>query len=250
MNAHALEVLEFHRVLERVATRASSEQGRERIRRLRPSGDRAFLLEEFERVRETVVLQTERPAWAPPAEAQDGGSRPGPRRAPLPGCAPPLRPTPGRIPPRRARGVSPPGRPGPASPHRRGSRGGDRADRSEGRSRPGLGEPRAPADPGSTAGHPEPHRPGAGGIPVESAGPDSRIGRLCDPPGRTVCHPGSPRGAERGGRHRPRRVRQRSHPLRRAPAGRGAHEHGEGAGERRVPGDPADPPLLLGADPA
>ncbi|MFP3949433.1 MAG: endonuclease MutS2, partial [Longimicrobiales bacterium] len=66
MNAHALEVLEFHRVLERVASRASSEQGRERIRRLRPSPDLVFLREEFARIGETVFLQTARAGWAPP----------------------------------------------------------------------------------------------------------------------------------------------------------------------------------------
>ncbi|MDX1567012.1 MAG: endonuclease MutS2 [Longimicrobiales bacterium] len=66
MNAHALEVLEFHRVLERVASRASSEQGRERIRQLRPSPDRAFLLDEFARIDETLFLQTARAGWAPP----------------------------------------------------------------------------------------------------------------------------------------------------------------------------------------
>ena len=50
MNDHALEVLEFERVLERVAQRAASEPGRARTRSLRPSTDPTSIERELDRV--------------------------------------------------------------------------------------------------------------------------------------------------------------------------------------------------------
>lgn len=65
MNAHALEVLEFERVLERVAQRASSEPGRARILALRPSHDPASVRRELDRVAAVQRFVDERPEWAP-----------------------------------------------------------------------------------------------------------------------------------------------------------------------------------------
>jgi len=66
MNEHALEVLEFERILERVAARASSELGRRRVLALRPATDRAFLVRELKRVEETDRFRSAHPTWAPP----------------------------------------------------------------------------------------------------------------------------------------------------------------------------------------
>ena len=63
MNDHALEVLEFERVLERVARRASSELGRDRVRSLRPRSDRDAIVRELARVDATVRFRGERPDW-------------------------------------------------------------------------------------------------------------------------------------------------------------------------------------------
>lgn len=63
MSLHALEVLEFERVLERVARRASSEAGRRRILSLRPDTDPADVARELERVAATVRFVRERPNW-------------------------------------------------------------------------------------------------------------------------------------------------------------------------------------------
>lgn len=63
MSGHALEVLEFERVLERVARRASSELGRDRVRSLRPRSDRDAIVRELARVDATVRFQGERPDW-------------------------------------------------------------------------------------------------------------------------------------------------------------------------------------------
>jgi len=66
VNAHALSVLEFQRVLDRVAARAGSELGRERVRGLRPGSDRAFLVDELARVDETMAFFRAHPTWSPP----------------------------------------------------------------------------------------------------------------------------------------------------------------------------------------
>ena len=50
MTSHALEVLEFERVLERVASRASSDVGRSRVLALRPSTDVEWVEAELGRV--------------------------------------------------------------------------------------------------------------------------------------------------------------------------------------------------------
>ncbi|NNL29368.1 MAG: hypothetical protein HKO77_00005, partial [Gemmatimonadetes bacterium] len=65
MNAHALDVLEFERVLERVARRAASKPGRARIRALRPSDDPAFVRRELRRVTAVQRFVEDRPEWVP-----------------------------------------------------------------------------------------------------------------------------------------------------------------------------------------
>ncbi len=65
MNDHALEVLEFERVLERVAQRAASEPGRARTRSLRPSIDPTYVKRELDRVTAVQRLVEDRPEWAP-----------------------------------------------------------------------------------------------------------------------------------------------------------------------------------------
>ncbi|MCA1789409.1 MAG: hypothetical protein LC667_06005, partial [Thioalkalivibrio sp.] len=66
MSDHALAVLEFERVLERVAERASSGPGRRRITALRPRSDRAAVARELHRVRVTMRFVEERPDWGMP----------------------------------------------------------------------------------------------------------------------------------------------------------------------------------------
>jgi DNA mismatch repair protein MutS2 len=64
MSGHALEVLEFERVLERVARRASSDLGRERVRALGPREERADVVRELGRVTATMRFREEKPEWA------------------------------------------------------------------------------------------------------------------------------------------------------------------------------------------
>ncbi len=64
MSRHALEVLEFERVLERVAARASSEPGRRRVLELRPSTDEGDVARELARVATTMRFVAEDPSWA------------------------------------------------------------------------------------------------------------------------------------------------------------------------------------------
>ncbi len=63
---HALKVLEFDRVLARVAERASCEPARERIRALVPSGDLEAVRRELARVSATMRFVEEKPAWGLP----------------------------------------------------------------------------------------------------------------------------------------------------------------------------------------
>ena len=65
MNRHALAVLEFHRLLDDVAVRASSELGAARIRSLEPSTDRAWIEREHARVAAVRTLRAEDPPVAP-----------------------------------------------------------------------------------------------------------------------------------------------------------------------------------------
>ena len=65
MNNHALAVLEFHRVLDVVAVRATSEEGAERVRRLRPTTDRPWIEREQSRVFATRSLIASEARWAP-----------------------------------------------------------------------------------------------------------------------------------------------------------------------------------------
>ena len=65
MNAHALEVLEFERVLRRVARRASSDVGRARILALRPRIDPRDVARELGRVAATMRFVDEVPSFAP-----------------------------------------------------------------------------------------------------------------------------------------------------------------------------------------
>ena len=64
MSGHALEVLEFERVLERVARRASSDLGRERVRGLRPRARREDIVRELVRVASVVRFLAEHPEWS------------------------------------------------------------------------------------------------------------------------------------------------------------------------------------------
>ncbi len=66
MREHALDVLEFPRVLERVAARATSEEGRRRILALRPGARLDEAAEELERVAATVRFLERDPHWAMP----------------------------------------------------------------------------------------------------------------------------------------------------------------------------------------
>lgn len=65
MNNHALAVLEFHRVLDVVAERATSEEGMERVRALRPTTDRAWIEREQARVFAVRSLVASEARWAP-----------------------------------------------------------------------------------------------------------------------------------------------------------------------------------------
>ncbi len=65
MNSHALAVLEFDRVLDVVADRATSGEGAERVRRLRPSSDHAWIEREQARVFAARALIASEARWAP-----------------------------------------------------------------------------------------------------------------------------------------------------------------------------------------
>ncbi|MES2358430.1 MAG: endonuclease MutS2 [Gemmatimonadota bacterium] len=67
MNNHALSVLEFHRVLDVVAERATSAEGAERVRALRPTTDRAWIEREQSRVFAARSLIASEARWAPHA---------------------------------------------------------------------------------------------------------------------------------------------------------------------------------------
>nr|MBA3671623.1 hypothetical protein [Gemmatimonadaceae bacterium] len=65
MNAHALGLLEFPRLLHLVAERAASAPGAARVRALAPSSDIAWLEGEHRRVTAVRALLSGEPAWAP-----------------------------------------------------------------------------------------------------------------------------------------------------------------------------------------
>ena len=65
MIEHALGVLEFERVLERVAGRATSDVGRRQILALRPSYDVDEIERELERVASCMSLFDASPQWTP-----------------------------------------------------------------------------------------------------------------------------------------------------------------------------------------
>ena len=65
MNAHALGILEFPRLLELVADRAASAPGAARVRALEPSADLAWLAGEHRRVAAVRSLLASEPAWSP-----------------------------------------------------------------------------------------------------------------------------------------------------------------------------------------
>ncbi len=64
MTGHALDVLEFERVLERIGQRASSDAGRVRVRALRPRSDAAEIRRELMRVAAVGRFFDESPSWA------------------------------------------------------------------------------------------------------------------------------------------------------------------------------------------
>ncbi|MGI8546586.1 MAG: endonuclease MutS2 [Gemmatimonadaceae bacterium] len=65
MNSHALTVLEFDRVLDTVAGRASSDEGSARVRALRPTTDRDWIEREQTRVFSVRALLSAEGGWAP-----------------------------------------------------------------------------------------------------------------------------------------------------------------------------------------
>ena len=65
MNAHALGILEFPRLLELVAERAASAPGATRVRALTPSADIAWLEGEHRRVAAVRALLGSEPVWRP-----------------------------------------------------------------------------------------------------------------------------------------------------------------------------------------
>lgn len=65
MNTHALKVLEFDRLLEVVAARASSAEGAERVRSLRPTSDFGWIEREQTRVFAVRALVASDAHWAP-----------------------------------------------------------------------------------------------------------------------------------------------------------------------------------------
>jgi DNA mismatch repair protein MutS2 len=73
MNAHALGLLEFPRLLELVAERAASTPGAARIRALTPSADLAWLEAEHRRVGAVRALLGGEPAWSPEPVPELGG---------------------------------------------------------------------------------------------------------------------------------------------------------------------------------
>ena len=66
VSEHALEVLEFRRVLERVAARAGSDLARDRILAMRPETDAAAIARELVRVGAAMCFVEEDPAWGMP----------------------------------------------------------------------------------------------------------------------------------------------------------------------------------------
>ena len=66
MSEHALTVLDFHRALEHVAGRATSEAGREAVRSMRPRTDRMWVKRELTRVSETQAFLDARSTWSVP----------------------------------------------------------------------------------------------------------------------------------------------------------------------------------------
>ena len=66
MNEHALTVLDFQRVLEQVAGRATSEAGRAAVLSLRPHKDREWVDRELTRVSETEAFLETRQPWSLP----------------------------------------------------------------------------------------------------------------------------------------------------------------------------------------
>lgn len=64
MNTHALNVLEFPRVLDVVAGRASSELGAQRVRSLRPTSDRAWIEREHSRVAAVRSISESDKGWS------------------------------------------------------------------------------------------------------------------------------------------------------------------------------------------
>ena len=66
MSEHALAVLDFHRALELVAKRATSEAGRAAVLSMRPHTDRSWVERELARVSEARAFLSARARWSPP----------------------------------------------------------------------------------------------------------------------------------------------------------------------------------------
>ncbi|MGD8698789.1 MAG: hypothetical protein PVJ43_05830, partial [Gemmatimonadales bacterium] len=74
MNRHALDALEFERVLEIVAGYATSEPGAEGVRRRRPVPDRQAVARALDEVDEMVSWLIRDESWAPPVIPDIGKS--------------------------------------------------------------------------------------------------------------------------------------------------------------------------------
>ncbi len=253
MNAHALAVLEFSRVLDLVAQRAASTLGAERVRALTPGTDRAWLEAEHGRVAAVRAMREGDHPWHPEPlpdvtaalgrlrvagsrwtaeELRQGGQLL--RSARLTREA--LRDE--KAPRRRARGARAVRRPSAVAAHGRGR---DRPHLR--RRRPGARRrvagveapaPRTPEVRRRARAHTGARDGGPAGAPPAG-------GPLHHRAQRALRDPGPPRGARRRGRHRARRVRQRRDPVHRAPRGGGIREPPARTRSRRARGDRAHP---------
>lgn len=73
MSDHALEVLEFERVLDGVARRAASEAGQRRIRNMRPAIEAEGITRELARVAAALRFLEAAPSWGPDPLPEVGG---------------------------------------------------------------------------------------------------------------------------------------------------------------------------------
>ncbi len=250
MSGHALDVLEFERVLERIARRASCALGRARILALRPSHDREDIVRELARVDAAMRFVAERPDWGlgtipdvVGALDQLGtrGTDPGARvssrdRGPA-----------RHVPPSAGRAAGAGGALRGAGIDRLAAGGsgvhggGHRPQRGQGRHGARYRVAGAQAPEGPLAGGAREDRSQARGLPGFAPGALRGSGRVGHHPRRPLRGAGAAGGEGGGGRHRARGVADGCHPLRRAPRGDRADERPEGPGRRGSQGDSTHP---------